>query len=99
MTTDIPADALCAVLDRFGLDGARVERSFEASTRNDNLLAVSASGEQFVLRRCRHNRDMPRVEFQLRFQQYLYSAGYSAPDVLSAAVAVQIAAHYALIPR
>jgi homoserine kinase type II len=84
LVNGIPDDVLPTVLDRFGLQGARTERSFAASTRNDNLLVSSASREQLVLRRYRRNRDFSRIEFQLRFQQWLLEAGYPVPRVLPA---------------
>jgi Ser/Thr protein kinase RdoA (MazF antagonist) len=84
VVTTIPDNVLRSVLDRFGLPDARLERSFEASTRNDNLLLSSRSGERFVLRRYRRNRDVPRIEFQLRFQQWLFEAGYPVPEVIDA---------------
>ena len=65
MVNGVPEAALRSVLTRFGLADARVERSFDASTRNDNLLVVNEAGEQFVLRRFRRNRDVPRIEFSV----------------------------------
>jgi homoserine kinase type II len=80
----ISEEVLRSVLDRFGLSEARFVRSFEASTRNDNLLVASGNGEQFVLRRYRRNRDLPRIEFQLRFQQWLFEQGFPTPRVVLA---------------
>ena len=75
----IPSELLNDVLARFGLAGAHLERSFEASTMNDNLLAVAGDGRQYVLRRYRRNLDMPRLEFQVRFQQFLFDSHYPVP--------------------
>jgi Ser/Thr protein kinase RdoA (MazF antagonist) len=75
---------LADALARFGLDGARIERSFPASTMNDNLLVVARDGAQVVLRRYRRNLELPRLEFQARFQQFLFESDYPVPKVVPA---------------
>jgi homoserine kinase type II len=84
VVTTLTDDVLRSVLARFGMPDARVELSFDASTRNDNLLISRPGGEQFVLRRYRRNRDIDRIAFHLRFQQWLFESGYPAPSVVPA---------------
>lgn len=73
---------VAAVLARFPLDGPSIEREFDASTRNDNFLVRDAAGKPYVLRRYRRNLDAARVEFQLRFQQFLLDHDFPTPAII-----------------
>jgi homoserine kinase type II len=76
------ATTLAAVLARFPLDAPAIEREFDASTRNDNYLVRDAAGKPYVLRRYRRNLDAVRVEFQLRFQQFLLDHDFPTPAII-----------------
>lgn len=71
-------------LRAFGLDGARVVRSFDASTQNDNLLVEDGDGRRLVLRRCTRNGASPnRIRWQSNLQATLHASGFPVPAVLT----------------
>lgn len=53
-----------------------------ASTRNENWLVADAAGRRYVLRRNRQHAGVERVEFQLRFQEYLLRGGFPTAELI-----------------
>jgi Ser/Thr protein kinase RdoA (MazF antagonist) len=56
--------------------------AFEASTRNDNWLIKDERGHRYVLRRNLQHAHVPRIEFQVRFQQHLRHHGFPTAEVV-----------------
>jgi Ser/Thr protein kinase RdoA (MazF antagonist) len=59
-----------------------VVRAFEASTRNDNWLVEDERGRRYVLRRHLQHAHVPRIAFQVRFQQHLRRHGFPTAEVV-----------------
>jgi len=59
-----------------------VVRAFEASTRNDNWLVEDERGRRYVLRRNLQHAHVPRIAFQVRFQQHLRQHGFPTAEVV-----------------
>jgi len=56
--------------------------AFEASFRNENWLVADARGRRYVLRRNLQHAHVPRIEFQVRFQQHLRQHGFPTAEVV-----------------